>query len=356
MLSRLLYLNLGLACANTILQSTGLRFGSGAQDSVDTTYDNALRQPFLVVSGTASQLTYGTSALVRVLKVNGTVVAPAAGTKNESGFVETSSSAGNSFGYGVITTEHQATVNGVILTLGTSYTLAGSDALTLGVVHTVTATGGTLPSVELWWGAMDDYIGTTDSPTKEVGGFVGGAFEGATTGSVVQVSSGSEGVLLFGYECTDRALQAGCCTFNNIVSLDTDTSFPAPVTGDGSYGVYSPLGDVTDGQSASRSLGFAAGQYSDLASVSAAAAAASNCVAPAPSATDPTVVTRGGGGGYYLSGGQIAGILLGCFFFALILGVGVALILTKRGSGKVAPRVAPVADTKIASTTAPSDA
>ena len=50
---RLLCLFLGHACANTVLQSTGLRFGSGAQDSVDTTYDNALHQPFLASRASA---------------------------------------------------------------------------------------------------------------------------------------------------------------------------------------------------------------------------------------------------------------------------------------------------------------
>ena len=113
---------------------------------------------------------------------------------------------------------------------------------------------GSARDVRIWWGTRDDWVGETDQPAKAVGDLTSdGTFVVATdfTGNAVQITSGSEGVLLFSPDAGARALVARCCTFSNIVALDpfgvaaARRSEPWPATSSGAPGESSSADQVS---------------------------------------------------------------------------------------------------------------
>merc|ERR1719171_3120082 len=123
----------------------------------------------------------------------------------------------------------------------------------------VTAIGGDVSNVRAWMGTRDDWIGTTDGPQKQIGDFnEEGVFEVGREngGRTIKISSGDEGV--FFTSPIGKAVQASCCSFENSINIDPDTA-AIDTSGDGSYGIFFSLGDITEGTTGVAIAAYAAG-------------------------------------------------------------------------------------------------
>merc|ERR1719409_1148400 len=313
--------------------SSNLRFGTSTSlDSLDTSTGN-LKQPFYYNGATWRKLTYSSNALDFVMKTGGTPHGPGTGTSGTGGTevsfgsatVDVTGMDPSGDGHGLLIVSQTATVGSATVTLTREYTIANADSRTATMNVRVRAEGASVPSVLMWMGTRDDYIGSTDSPGKDIGDFDSdGNFVVGEGGKTVKVTSGSEAVFFTTPSENAYAVQARCCSFNNVVNMNpfnvvpgtsaSNTELRLSIPGaDGSYGVYFNLGDVADGGEVVATAAYAAGSIEDLAAVTEEVAAAANppptTAAPTPSPTpNPTALGvdrrsrssngggRGGGG------------------------------------------------------------
>ena len=143
------------------------------------------------------------------------------------------------------------TVNAQNAQLISRYVLGASDAY-LRSDTSVKAISSTLSNVGLWVGTGDDWVGGTDGPTKTIGNFTSSGFTANTvvgqSASVLRVDEGGSGasVLFYSTDSSASATFSNCCSFSNATSIN-----PANQTirqqNDGSYSLYTGLGDVTAG-------------------------------------------------------------------------------------------------------------
>jgi hypothetical protein len=126
-----------------------------------------------------------------------------------AGFTVTS----GSVGYGTIIATGTLTIAGKVLNLENKYELGQSDnfiKITTKVTNDVANVGanGTIGNVRYWVGTQDDYVGTSDRPTKTRGNVTdsGATFTAitlaATRSNGIRISSGSE-IVQFYSESTD---------------------------------------------------------------------------------------------------------------------------------------------------------
>ncbi|EOD05544.1 hypothetical protein EMIHUDRAFT_372445 [Emiliania huxleyi CCMP1516] len=280
--------------SSTVLQTDSIRFGTGSEDSIQVGVEN-IQQPFAFIGGAFTKLTYSANSMDFELQAGGSTATACLGfdSTDESGFIGTSSDGTNNFGIGSISATKTCSIGGATLSIDWTFTLSASNSKALSLAITVSSSGAAASDVQVWWGTRDDWVGTTDRPAKEIGSITSGSsgFTSAagTTGNAVQVTSGSEGLILFSASPGARALRASCCNFDNLVSLDPQTTFSGTVTDDGSYGLFLPLGTIPDGGSASASVAYAAGAVADLATVIAEAfqAGGAPSLPPSPPSLPP---------------------------------------------------------------------
>lgn len=143
------------------------------------------------------------------------------------------------------------------VTMKTTYTMSELRGLIFEVE--VTPIGFDANNAQLWLGTGDDWVGNSDGPTKTIGtieideGGYESDFEATSTGNAVTVTSLGDcmQVRFVAFAPPGSvALQADCCKFKNIIDLPPDTPFPDPIEGDGSYGLYFPLGNIAADTSA----------------------------------------------------------------------------------------------------------
>jgi hypothetical protein len=329
-----------------ILAGTYFRFGNGFENSVQPT--GALGQPFTTIAGAFKKLTYGTYPMDTVLEVDGVKlpvdslggpggnVAPPTANIIYNDYTKTGD---GTTGKGTITVDQwytSVTANtplgagndGIIgqivpnLRAGNrrfrfrrSYTMATSNSRAITVQFEIIPEfdSDVYQNVKVWFGTRDDYIGNSDSPTKTVGSITGGVFVPAagTTGSAVQVTTATEGVILYTLQDGGVANVNSCCSFSNVVNMSPTHTYSAPIgPADGSYGVYLPLGrndwhpQLGDrklcehenyggwgwGRNCVASVIYAAGALSELTSVTASA----NAVATGVPEPDPVPVAANG--------------------------------------------------------------
>merc|ERR1719409_609783 len=276
--------------------SSNLRFGTSTSlDSLDTSTGN-LKQPFYYNGATWRKLTYSSNALDFVMKTGGTPHGPGTGTSGTGGTevsfgsatVDVTGMDPSGDGHGLLIVSQTATVGSATVTLTREYTIANADSRTATMNVRVRAEGASVPSVLMWMGTRDDYIGSTDSPGKDIGDFDSdGNFVVGEGGKTVKVTSGSEAVFFTTPSENAYAVQARCCSFNNVVNMNpfnvvpgtsaSNTELRLSIPGaDGSYGVYFNLGDVADGGEVVATAAYAAGSIEDLAAVTEEVAAAAN--------------------------------------------------------------------------------
>lgn len=281
--------------AQRVLNNNKLRFGDGAQASI-TTAGN-LEQPWYNdpalgggVDPSWYKLTFSNRFMEAAIgaggdgtsthNTNGTILTNAALTGqviDDSGFVPTS---GN-VGYGTLVSTGTVAIAGTTLELQNTYRLGQNDKF-IRVEFRVRNTGAAAATnLRYWVGTGDDWIGFTDSPTKERGNFVSGAFQmlsnPATPSQMIRIYSGQSGVLFYSTNPAVGTAINSCCNFNNIVNQNPATS-AITLTNDGSYGIFMRFADLAPGDSALLVWYYAAAPFSELNALGGQVAAAAGSV------------------------------------------------------------------------------
>ena len=162
----------GSVSAASVLKTSQIRLGSGSVNSVNAITGN-VEQPFYYQRERWDRwrkLTYSAYGLDSLIKINGV-------TKTISGSV---SGSGPIYSSATKATVTQSLGNGHTLTR--QYSISGSVFTTN---YTVCAPGwAAMQQLQVWVGTRDDYIGSTDQPTKELGSF-------SSSGSFVKATSQS---------------------------------------------------------------------------------------------------------------------------------------------------------------------
>ncbi|HEX4858920.1 MAG TPA: Ig domain-containing protein [Usitatibacteraceae bacterium] len=302
----------GPVSAYEAFQNGRLRFGTGAEASVNA--GGTLQQPFYYDSvlggGGWYKLTYSSYPLNIAIGVGGD------GTSNwnlngsisqdpalsgqlldVANFVRTS----GSMGYGTIISKGNVTVGGQTFEVRNSYSLGQTDSF-IRITTRITNTGAApLQNVRVWVGTRDDWVGTTDSPTKRRGNLVNGVFtqltSPATRSAALQVSSGSTGVLFFSTSSRAYTSINNCCSFSNSYGQNPETS-AITLTNDGSYALFVRMNDLAAGQSDEFTWFYAAGELGNLGQIVAAVGAAAAITLPMNGPVTPfTPVSSSGGTG-----------------------------------------------------------
>jgi len=217
---------------------------------------------------------------------------------------------------------------GVTLSLVRTYSLPETAGTPFTYKIATTVTGGPLLNIRIWLGTKDDWVGMSDKPTKQIGYFnTGNEFVrvAASTnvqgsdpkpGQVLKISTTGEGVFFApGSPVVDGtlAVQAGYGDFNNVYAKDPSASSTSS-TNDGSYGMYIPVGDLSDGQTKVVSVFYGAGKLADLTDISAAVAVAAQTDSPttAQPSSQPSAGPQPGSGS---SSGALSHRIFKCFVF-----------------------------------------
>ncbi len=143
------------------------------------------------------------------------------------------------------------TVNSQGAQLISRYVLGAGDAY-LRSDTSVKAMTGTLSNVGLWVGTGDDFVGGTDSPIKTIGNFGNNGFQANTavgqSASVLRVDEGGSGasVLFYSTDSSASATFSSCCSFTNATGINP-VNQALTAQNDGSYSLYTGLGDISTG-------------------------------------------------------------------------------------------------------------
>jgi hypothetical protein len=125
-------------------------------------------------------------------------------------------------------------------------------------------------NLHLWIGAGDDWVGNSDTPQKDRGNLIGGVFARIVhreeAAAAILLSTLAEGVLLYSPAPGAGVIHDRCCSFSNSYLAHPATAFPE-WTGDGSYALHLPVGDLQPGGSAEVIWFYAAAPRSELAAV-----------------------------------------------------------------------------------------
>ncbi len=273
----------------TILNNNKLRLGNGGENSVNASGN--LQQPFYYnsVQATWRKLTYSVYPLdnafgvggdkTSVWNLNGTVVQnPTLSNQviDRTSFIATT----ENDGYGTVISTGVINVGGNDLEVQNTYRLPQSIGYVEVKVKVKNVSAVPLENVRIWIGTRDDWVGNTDSPLKEKGNLIDGAFEkisdAATRSAALKISTNAEGILFYTNSDRGNTIVNSCCTWGNIINQNPETSV-IEVTNDGSYGFYVRFNDLPVGESDEFTWYYAAGELSEIdniirevASVSAA--------------------------------------------------------------------------------------
>lgn len=279
------------AAAFDIFDNDRLRFGNGSENSVNTTGN--LQQPFYYNQTYAAwrKLTYSTYPLNQSFALggdgtnewntNGTRVDDPTMTGqviDTSGFTPTS---GGTKGYGTIISTGTITIASQTLEITNTYELLLNKSYITVTTRIRNTSGSPAGNIRMWVGTRDDWVGTTDSPFKERGNLVDGAFaqiaNAADRALAIKITSGDEGVLFYTNSSKANTILNDCCSWTNVINQDPQTS-AITHSGDGSYGFYVRLNDLADGASDQFTWYYAAGELADLDEIIGDVAAASGSV------------------------------------------------------------------------------
>ncbi|MEI6596247.1 MAG: GEVED domain-containing protein, partial [Bacteroidota bacterium] len=302
--------------AQQILNNNKLRFGNGAEQSVNNTGN--LQQPFYY-NGALSlwrKLTYSSYPLDNAFalngvgtsewNVNGNIVLNPAMTGQSidvSGFIATS---GNN-GYGTIISTGTINIGGQNMEVTTTYILPQNNAFIKVTTRIKNTSSSAMSNVRYWIGTRDDWVGATDAPRKQKGNLVGGAFVQNSLSSdkslALKISTGAEGVLF--YTTTNKANIVTYCCYNNFISNvvpQNPATSPLDITSDGAYGMYVRMNDLAVNSSDEFSWYYAAGELANLEQIIAQVASASGAVSEIMCSTATfKATTSATGTGYWMA-------------------------------------------------------
>ncbi|OUL60528.1 hypothetical protein B8T70_19855, partial [Flavobacterium sp. AJR] len=273
----MLFILLNKVSAQKVLDNDILRFGTGAENSVNPAGN--LQQPFYFNSTSSlwAKLTYqdypfdnayyidgdgsGEWNTNGFSSINGTLTSQ---TIDYSKFITTTSPKG----YGTIVSKGNITINGSLLEVENTYTLEQNSSFI--IINVKIKNIGTAPvsNVRYWSGTKDDFIGTNDNPLKTRGNIVGDAFVPLTTSSdrakALKLFSGEEGVIIFSNSDRANTIIQICCQWNYVINQNPNTSVISSGATDGSYGFFVRLNDLAVGESDEFKWYYAAGKVVEL--------------------------------------------------------------------------------------------
>ncbi|CAB4636686.1 unannotated protein [freshwater metagenome] len=319
-----------------MLNNEKIRFGGGGHLSSSYTFTDSFansgmpEQPFYkLANGTWRKLTYADIPLSMTLG-SGTsggnwsgAQVPTSGNFDDSMGLNSLSSFAISlndvitrsptqsvnYGYGKVTVSGSVVLNGANLNVRHVYELGQNDSFVKATTTITNNEASTVNNVMIWIGTRDDWVGNSDSTLKERGNIVNGAFSKISNrsdaSSAIRISTDSEGILFYSTTPNTKTAIDSCCDFSNSYNLNPTLS-PIELTGDGSYAISLPVGNLAASASTSITWFYAAGQIADLAEVVRSVASASAPTAPtvasgnasvtaswtAPTSADPIVGYR----------------------------------------------------------------
>ena len=284
-----------------VLDNTALRFGNGNQHSINSV--GLFEQPFYrsPVNGQYFKLTFSNYPLDMAIGTGTRSGWPSSNVVDVYGatrvsqfvdyreYVSTSATSGNSKGYGKITVFTTFTINSQAIEVKHVYSLGQTDKFVKIDTTSTNKSGSQVTNMHVWVGTRDDYVGSSDQPTKLKGNLDGpnGSFNAitnaATEARALRITTGAEGALFYSTTPGTNMSIDSCCQFSRAYNVNP-TSSPITLTGDGSYAAMLPIGNIQNNQSATITWFYAAGALADLDAVAQAVAAAA--------APPPPVVTR----------------------------------------------------------------
>eukprot|EP00434_Breviolum_minutum_P021791 symbB.v1.2.019236.t1/scaffold1567.1/size111240/5 len=161
-----------------------------------------------------------------------------------------------SVGHSALATRSQMSLDGIPKAeVLRSYCFLG-DGMILNVTYSFNALTS-ISDLEVWLGTSDDWIGTSDRPTKEQGSLALGQFVPEQHGQILQVKSGEESVIVFSPNSESHAIILE--HYGNWPAVSASTkSDVARSTSDGAYAIYVPLGSMEPGETKSATIFYAA--------------------------------------------------------------------------------------------------
>ncbi|CAE7229426.1 unnamed protein product [Symbiodinium sp. CCMP2456] len=223
-----------------VLSSQQLRIGPGTKSSLRK--DGGLQQPFYRSANGWTKLTYDEDPLELAFKVDGRTarIGGASRTFYNSTYAEVSSNL-------MVDDVPRVSLKRIFSFPAESVFRSEFRLTAL----------SSLSGVQLWMGTSDDWIGTTDEPTKEQGEFRMGSFASAAHGNVLHVFSGEEDVFFFSTHPESRAIiLAHYGHWSDVVGVTASELHSSQ--SDGAYGIYVPVGPFAHGEAKSVSIYFAA--------------------------------------------------------------------------------------------------
>lgn len=295
----------GCSAAACVFANPSLRFGTGAENSVNT--HGLFQQPWYYSSAGAAwyKLTFANYPLDTAIGMGtgsaqwtGATVTdlysqtPMAPTTDYSNFVVDSADMTKTVGHGKIVSRRVFTIQGATLTIQNTFSLGYNDSFVKIVTQLRNNATVDLTNVIIWTGTRDDFVGTTDVNTKTRGNLDTGSFVAITANNqssrAIMITNTNEGVLFYSETAGVMTAYAVCCSFSNAYNTNPLTLAPStPSPTDGSYAAILPLGNVSVGSSGSITWYYAAGAVTSLSAVAETVAAAQ--VADASPSLTPTL-------------------------------------------------------------------
>lgn len=287
----------GKVHSTIVLNNTALRFGNGTENSVNSI--GLFQQPWYNAASSGApvwkKLTFSSLPLNMAIGTgstnnshwSGSSVTELGGSNPQqfdfSQYEATNDTA--TAGYGKIRVITTFTINSQSIEVDTTYSLGQYDNF-VKVENKVTnrESVATVSNLHIWVGTRDDWVGDTDTPTKEKGNLSGpnGSFQPITTktqqAQALQIRTGAEGVLFYSTTANTNMAVTNYGSFSNVYNLNP-VATDITITNDGAYAAVLPAGDILPGASKTITWFYAAGTLTSLDAVSQAVAAAA---APPP--------------------------------------------------------------------------
>jgi hypothetical protein len=297
----------GCVAPACVLANSALRFGTGAENSVNAY--GLFQQPWYYSPNASTwyKLTYSGYPLDTAIGVgtggshwSGATsifdlysLTPTNTVTDYSGFIATAVDAIKTTGYGKVVSNRTYVLSGNTVILQNTFSLGHNDSFVKVKSRLINISPSTFSNVILWVGTRDDYVGVTDINTKTRGNLGLNGFTPLTavgqSSNAIMITNTNEGVLFYSDTPGVMTAYARCCMFSDVYNTNPQTLAPATATPtDGSYTAVLPLGSVQTGGMGEIVWYYGAGAISILNTVSqtvAEAQAAETSPSVTPSVT-----------------------------------------------------------------------
>lgn len=297
---------------NLVFNNGSMRFGDGTQESIDAL--GQLRQPFYFDNVTSGRngffkLTFSNFPLDMELGIggdgssswnrNGTLMNTQNGMTTVGRRLEVSGFKEGAGTIEALTSFQFADVASTVLAVTNTFSLQPGDPYVRIDTKVANPGSSTVDNMRLWVGTRDDFVASTDRPTKVKGNLTAEGFvattDRATRAAALNITErqdGSGAAILF-YSTNENANTSinRCCSFTNATGIDPVTSQLQRGPEDGSYALFMRLPNLAAGQFETLTWFYAAAPAARLADLGRSVAQASGAAAPEPTPTPTSPVT-----------------------------------------------------------------